>query len=132
MHTYRFAGLAVAAVAVVAVSAPSSARAASPATPADIGILDCIAGNGSPELPDDDFGLLGNGNVLMCKGGSHDGETISLASSGGGRGDRPSPGHRPPGGHRPTPGHLPGLGDRPNNGHLPGLGERPSGGHHRY
>ncbi|MCC3776269.1 hypothetical protein [Streptomyces sp. UNOB3_S3] len=140
MHTYRIAGLAVAAVAVVAVSAPSSARAAAPAAPVDIDILGCVTGGGWPSYPgnDDGLGVLDDdNNSMVCQGGSHNGEPITLAS-GGGRGDRPYPGHRPPGGHRPTNGHLPGLGERPSGGHrptpghLPGLGDRPSGGHHRY
>ncbi|MEU1309930.1 hypothetical protein ABZ419_13675 [Streptomyces cinnamoneus] len=105
MRAHRTTRGAVAVFAAALALTPAvtgTARAAAK----DVDIQTCLSGGGFPSAPGDDFDDLDDDKPLVCVGGSHDGETITLGGIGG-RGDRPT-----------------------GNGPLPGFENEPSSGRH--
>ncbi|MEU5125394.1 hypothetical protein [Streptomyces mobaraensis] len=65
-----------AALAAVSVLGATTAQA-EPAAPADIDVFTCLDGGGDPDYGDADPGVLTVDIKATCKGGTHNGETIS-------------------------------------------------------
>ncbi|MBC2877399.1 MULTISPECIES: hypothetical protein [Streptomyces] len=65
-----------AALAAVSVIGVTSAQA-EPVAPADIDVFTCLDGGGVPDYGDSNPGDLTVEITAVCKGGTHDGETVS-------------------------------------------------------
>ncbi|MGI5338675.1 hypothetical protein ACQEVS_15355 [Streptomyces sp. CA-181903] len=65
-----------AALAAVSVIGVTSAQA-DPVAPADIDVFTCLDGGGVPDYGDADPGVLTVDIKAICKGGTHNGETVS-------------------------------------------------------
>ncbi|MGK5642981.1 hypothetical protein ACSNOK_32470 [Streptomyces sp. URMC 126] len=69
---------AILAAALTAVSVLGVTTAqAEPAAPADIDVFTCLDGGGRPDYSDADKGELTVDIKATCKGGTHNGETVS-------------------------------------------------------